>query len=471
MRSEWVDSFMSTIERTIAEACHANRGRPAVDDGETTLTFGELDARVDTLATELFRGGLEIGEPVAVLVSNRADDVAGFLAVWRAGGVAVPVHRNTPTVVADKLKGRLGARFQMNHGVEHISDVTPATRPLLASAGTVVFTSGTTGDPKGVVQSPTRAADKLDMIAETTAWGAGGTTLIGLQLTFSFGQWATWLTLARGGLAVLRGRFQIDEIRALLEAGEITRFPVVPTMLRQFAMTEADTNLAGRNWDGTFMAGGEALPAPVGRKTLASFPRAGLGDIYGLSETGTSDFFVQPGEYDLLAGTIGHAGLGIDHRIGEDGELLIRSPWGMLGYLDAPGDTEKAFLDGYFRTGDLVRARADGALELVGRAKDLVIRGGNKIAPLEIESLFLENEDVVGALAAGVSDEARGEALHLAVVARAGRALEPARLMAWAAERLERYKLPDEIHVLQELPAGGTGKADRSALAQMIKGR
>jgi long-chain acyl-CoA synthetase len=282
-----------------------------------------------------------------------------------------------------------------------------------------------------------------------------------LQLTFSFGQWATWLTLARGGRVDLRGRFDVAEILAL-SAGA-TRLPAAPTMLRRLA------EAGGAPFKGTIMAGGEPLPAALGARVRAAFPAAGLGDIYGLTETGTSDFFVQPDDYDQLAGTIGRAGQGIDWRLGEGGELQIRSPWGMLGYLDAPDLTEAAFADGWFRTGDLA-AETNGTVRLIGRAKDLVIRSGNKVAPLEVEAVFLSHPDIAAALVAGAPDPDRGEALHLAVVARVGTTLDPQALRDWAAERLERWKLPDHVHVMADLPTGATGKADRGALRALVGG-
>jgi feruloyl-CoA synthase len=115
--------------------------------------------------------------------------------------------------------------------------------------------------------------------------------------------------------------------------------------------------------------------------------------------------------------------------------------------------------------------RADGRVELVGRAKDLVFRGGNKISPLELERVFAEHPDVAGALAAGAPDALKGEALHLLIVPREGARLDQARLIDWARERLERFKLPDHIHFAAELPLGRSGKADRATLRQLIQAK
>jgi malonyl-CoA/methylmalonyl-CoA synthetase len=445
-----------TIEALVRRAAVGRADAVAVDDGTVALSYGDLVAAADRGALALRAAGMQDGEPVVVPVSGRAADLAAFLSVWRAGGAAAPLHRTTPPSVAEGLRARLGARLSMEDAPARIADCAPRQ---LNGAGTVMFTSGSTGVPKGVLLSAARAADKLAMIGRMTDWREGERAVIALQLTFSFGQWATWLTLAHGGRVDLRGRFDVAEILAL-SAGA-TRLPAAPTMLRRLA------EAGGAPFTGTIMAGGEPLPAALGARVRAAFPAAGLGDIYGLTETGTSDFFVQPGDYDQLAGTIGRAGQGIDWRLGEGGELQIRSPWGMLGYLDAPDLTEAAFADGWFRTGDLA-AETNGAVRLIGRAKDLVIRSGNKVAPLEVEAVFLSHPDIAAALVAGAPDPDRGEALHLAVVARAGATLDPQALRDWAAERLERWKLPDQVHVLADLPTGATGKADRGALRALV---
>ena len=170
--------------------------------------------------------------------------------------------------------------------------------------------------------------------------------------------------------------------------------------------------------------------------------------------------------------------MGVTYRIaaaslpGGGGELQIRTPARMLGYLDDPALTKQAFADGYFRTGDLAVERDDGCVALVGRAKDIISRGGNKIGPLEIENLFARHGGVAAALAFGAPDERLGESLQLMVVRR-DPALSEADLRDWARERIERYKVPDAIHFVDTLPVGRTGKADRAAarLALQDRGR
>jgi acyl-CoA synthetase (AMP-forming)/AMP-acid ligase II len=140
----------------------------------------------------------------------------------------------------------------------------------------------------------------------------------------------------------------------------------------------------------------------------------------------------------------------------------------MLGYLDQEELTQASFEDGYFRTGDLARLRPDRFVELAGRSKDVISRGGNKIVPLEIDRLFASHPDVAAALTTGVPDPLLGERIHLLVVPQPGARLDQPALLAWASDKIEKFKLPDVIHFAAELPAGRTGKADRVALREQI---
>ena len=158
---------------------------------------------------------------------------------------------------------------------------------------------------------------------------------------------------------------------------------------------------------------------------------AAIHDLYGLTETGTCDFHCGPAEQPQGFGSIGRATENVDFRIAAGGELQIRSPYGMLGYLDDPALTEASFADGFFKTGDLAKLDENGRVALIGRAKDIISRGGIKIAPLEIDNLLAGHPDVAAALCAGVPDARLGEVIHAVVVPRNGAALDPAALRAW----------------------------------------
>jgi long-chain acyl-CoA synthetase len=436
--------------------------RPALEGHQPPRTHGALLQASQARAADLRAKGLNTFEPVVVPVDNRPADLIDLIGVWLAHGVAVPVHRATPPAARAALERRLGNRFALDRPAE-LQAAGSQDRPELEGASTIVFTSGSTGDPKGVVLRADRQAAKLEMIRRQTGWQDGARTLLALQLTFSFGQWVTLLTLISGGTLVLPERLSVDAVADTLADGGIDRLPAVPTLLRGLLpQTKA------QSFSGTVMAGGEVLPAELGHRLRAHWPQAGLGDIYGLSETGTSDFFVSPDDYGAAAGSIGTPGAGIETRIAEDGELRIRSPWRMIGYLDAPEATAAAFdSDGYFRTGDLARVDSQGHTQLIGRAKELINRGGMKVAPLEVEAALAEHPDVAACLVTGIPDRSTGEAVVACVVP--ARELDTERLRSWLGERIERYKVPSRILLVDSLPTGRTGKADRGAAAALFK--
>jgi long-chain acyl-CoA synthetase len=217
---------------------------------------------------------------------------------------------------------------------------------------------------------------------------------------------------------------------------------------------------------GAMWSGGEVL-APALAHAMQRVAPAAIHDLYGLTETGSCDFHLGPADQPHGFGTIGHPTDGVTFRVAPDGELQIRTPFRMLGYLDNPALTEASFADGFFKTGDLARLTADRAVALVGRAKDIISRGGNKIAPLEIDNLLAEHPGIAAALCAGVADERLGEVIHAVIVPRTGAQLDAEALRRWLLDRTERFKVPDVFYFRDALPSGASGKADRKAVARL----
>ncbi len=288
---------------------------------------------------------------------------------------------------------------------------------------------------------------------------------------FSFGQWVAFLTLARGGTVHLAERFDPAAVAASLGRGGVDYLAAVPTMLRLLP-DERNPGVGA-----TILTGGEPVTAQLRRTLLERWPAARIASIYGLTETGTCDLFhfdgggVDGGEAGT-ADTLGHPSPGVEVATDAGtGELMIRTPYAMLGYLDMPDETARTLAGGWLRTGDVARVEPDGSVTLVGRLKELINRGGNKVSPLEVERLFAGHPDVAAALATGVRDARLGEAIHLLVVPRPGATADAEALKAWAGERTERFKLPDAIHFADELPLGRTGKADRALLRRSLEER
>ncbi len=442
--------------------------------GEAVVPSAMLAAAAQKIAADLRAGDALASEPVVLFISNRPEDVAGFLGVWLAGCVAAPIHAGTPETASQGLIARLGARLAIRAGVvERIGSAASPSRPLLDGAALIVFTSGSTGQPKGVVVTHKGLVWKLQALARLIMPTDRDVVIVPLQLTFIFGIWVSLLTLMSGARLLLAPKFSAAALSS--HGDEITILAAVPTLLRTLC---ADPNLCADRLD-KILTGGEPFSPALAETIATLLPSAKIFDLFGLTETGSCDFCVRPENQSVARGTIGHPTEGVAFRITEQpalglasgvGELQIRTPAVMAGYLDDPAQTAAAFEDGYFKTGDLAMIRADGYVKLVGRSKDVVSRGGNKIAPLEIENLFAQHEGVSAVLAFGAPDERLGESLHLMVVARDPE-LNEAVLRAWAKDRLERFKTPDAFHFVSTLPAGRTGKADRAAARMSLQKR
>ncbi|MFG2636839.1 class I adenylate-forming enzyme family protein [Streptomyces sp. NPDC048362] len=510
------------LDALLDAACARFADRTALDDGEDVLGYRALGKRGRALAAALVAAGHRRGEPVLVAVDNRCGDVVCELGAWSAGAVVVPVHRDSPALVLRSTAARVGARLLLGDPRHHPpawAGVTgPAGHPWLGEivgdpAGgasrppaeldeeeaLVVFTSGSTGRPKGVVLSHRALHTKLRAINEVLPFDEGQTALHVLHLNFSFGQWTSLLTLATGGTLLLTPRFRARQVLERLARRTVDRTAVVPSMLR-LIHRELDTapdgtgllrRLAESGSPGTWICGGEPLPAGLGRKVRALLPHAGIADVFGLSESATSDFILTPDRYDDEAGTIGSPSPGVEYRIvtvdgaagveadadpapaapGTAGELWLRTPHLMTGYLDDPAATAATMTGTWLRTGDLARHRPrDGRVELVGRAKQLIVRGGAKISPLEVEAAYADHPDCAACVAVGVPDALLGERLHLLFVPRAGRMPSEEELRAHGRHRLEAHKVPERVHRVEQLPLGRTGKTDRAAAARIAVG-
>jgi long-chain acyl-CoA synthetase len=414
-------------------------------------------------------------EPIHISIGNRPSDLGALLGIWQAGAVAVPIHALAAASTIVRVQRISRARFLIDGDKLHvIGNELPPDRALLRDAALVIFTSGSTGDPKGVVIGHRRLAEKLAVLDRLLNIAPNDVVLSPLQLVFIFGLWVSLLTLMKGARLILVPKFTEEAMaRGLTEATVLAGVPSMFRTLLTYSQITVPQVAAPKLR--AMLTGGEVL-APALAQAMARLAPAVIHDLYGLTETGSCDFHLGPAGQPQGFGTIGRPTDGVRFRIARDGaavaagatgELQIRTPFGMLGYLDNPALTEASFDAGYFKTGDLARTTADGAVALIGRAKDIISRGGNKIAPLEIDNLLAEHPEIGAALCAGVADERLGEVIHAVIVPRAGASLDAAALRDWLLARTERFKVPDVFHFRDALPAGASGKADRRAVAQL----
>ncbi|MEO6956686.1 MAG: class I adenylate-forming enzyme family protein [Antricoccus sp.] len=474
----------STFAVDLPAACRAHSTKLALFGSRISLTYSELLTLAQQLATDLQSAGSREAEPIHIRVSNHPLDIVALLGVWLIGAVAVPIHRSTPSDTERRLETRTGARLAVDmldgQQIRRLTDQSPPKRDLLDGAALIVFTSGSTGEPKGAVIGNQEFRAKIEQIDSLLRFQNDERTLLVLNITFSFGLWVSLLTLLRGGTLIMHEKFTADDFVRSLRDDQITRVAVVPTMMRVlFANDHLARELATSLPLRQVMIGGESLGLSLARRIRNTLSAAELVDIYGLTETATCDFFGFPETFNAHPGAIGKPSPHVRFRIvdnadlivdaGVTGELQLRSPYLMYGYLDRPDLTSAAYADGWFRTGDLARTVDDDVVELMGRSKELINRGGNKVSPVEVEQAICTHSDVAAAMVIGVSDAILGERIHALLVPRSGMRLDIDAIRARLLQSLERYKAPDQYYLGNELPLGRTGKADRTQFRALIE--
>ncbi len=394
------------LARILGDALRAPGRSIETTDGAPELAEN-LAALAERTRRRLIERGVQPAEPVHARFGNRPSDLGVLLGIWNAGAVAVPLHAAAAPATIVRVQRASGARLSVDgEQLDVIAPSPPAPRELLRDAALVIFTSGSTGEPKGVVIGHQRLAGKLAVLDRLLKIQSADVVLSPLQNTFIFGLWVSLLTLMKAARLVLVPKFSSEVIARGLEPASV--LAGVPSMFRTMLSDRPDLVAPKLRM---ILTGGEVLAPTLAHTMRRVAPAAAMFDLYGLTETGSCDFCLGPDDQPDGFGTIGKPTEGVTFRIapngGEaagsaNGELQIRTPFGMLGYLDQPELTKASFDDGYFRTGDLAQVLDTSSVALIGRAKDIISRGGNKIAPLEIDNLLAQHPDVAAALCAGV---------------------------------------------------------------------
>jgi long-chain acyl-CoA synthetase len=343
----------------------------------------------------------------------------------------------------------------------------------LTDTAVLLYTSGTTGSPKGAeltVGNLRACAETFRKAMHVTPQDVFGTAL---PLFHIYGQATMMGTAFLSGAAIsLAEVFDAAELVARMETGGITILSAVPTMYDALLRIPAEAPSAGGSRLRMATSGAASLPPEVLRSFESRFGTPIL-EGYGLTETtGTTTF--NSIDRERKVGATGRPLPGVEMRIldaegvevtpGEVGEIEVRGPTVMKGYWRRPDPTAQAFHDGWFRTGDLGVVDQDGDLRIVGRMKDLIIRGGYNVYPREVEEVLYEHEDILEVAVVGVPDKYWGEEVCALVVVRDGSGLDAGQIRKWAKERLSAYKVPHRIRFTQALPVGPSGKVLKRAI-------
>ena len=486
----------------------------AAEPGVGAWSYGELDAEVDRIAGLLAGAGLRAGDVGSVVLPNGMAFLSTFMAVTRAGGVAAPLNpaytaqefefymrdsdarfviapegdhacrEAADAVGARVIDARLDVRSDgiptvvlSERGAELITVADPAT----AAEGDVALflhTSGTTSRPKGVPLRHVNLMRSTANIAGHYNLSPDDTSLIVMPMFHVHGLiGAVFSTLYTGGTVVMPPRFSASSFWNQRREYDATWYSAVPT-IHQILLARADDDNAPHESFG-FIRSCSAALAPAVFDNLESRFGAPVLEAYGMTEAAhqMSSSPMPPG--DRYPGTVGLP-TGLDVAVMSDtdsgqfadtdlpGEVVIRGEQVMWGYHNNDEANSESFVDGWFRTGDQGFVNSDGYLTLTGRLKELINRGGEKISPLEVDAALLSHPAVTEAVTFAAQDAKYGECVHAAVVLSTDADSES--LRAHCADTLADFKVPDTIHIADNLPRTATGKIQRRHVAAAFTG-
>lgn len=476
------------IGQVLRQGALRHPGRTAVVDGERAWSYRELDDAAARTAPALRASGVGRGDRVLLCAGNSAGFVSAWFGIVYAGAAVVPVPiLSAPDEVSERItRARCAAAIadEARAGLVASAGLTPLDPKVLAAHpetslpesmppgddAMILFTSGTTGVPRGarishaalLVHTATLVHHTLCLTPEDRVLGV-------LPLTHSFGcRMAMLAPFFAGASLHLVERFHPQACLDFLTERQITWAPVVPTMLAAWAGLPGDP-VPSLRWA---LSAGAPLPPELARRAEARLG-APVRQGYGLTEATFSTV-----DTEGVPGSVGRPVWGVEVRIvgpageplpaGTDGEIEVRGPNQMTGYLDDPQATADTVRDGWLSTGDIGHLDIAGRLWVVDRAKDLILRGGNNVYPAEVEAVLCRHPAVAQVAVVGRPDPYYGEEVVAVVVPREGRAAELDDLATFAAGHLARTKLPRELALVDELPLGPSGKVLKRLLREQL---
>ena len=471
--------------------------RPALVAGDRRFTYRELDAACSLLAGRLRRLGLEPGDRLGLHLPNSAEFVLVYYAAQKLG--VVPLSLNvtyaaeeiayivgdaTPQaiVTAAAVAGSLPPRDRMPsvRHVLHAAELAALAggEPVRAldldreATAAILYTSATTGRPKGVMLSHANVVSNAYATVHHLRMTPDDRGLCAVPMFHCFGQnFVMNALVCGGGVLVVQERFVPDAFVEAIARHRITLFYGVPAMYILFLAMDRTLDFGSVR---IFFSAAATLPTDVERRWAERYGRP-VAQGYGLTEC--SPFAAWNHDYAIRPGSVGTPIEGVEMRVvdgegrevpdGELGEILIKGPNVMKGYFGNPAATAEAIRDGWLHSGDIGYRDAGGYYYLVDRVKDMINVAGFKVFPREVEEVLYRHEAVKEAAVVGVPDPVRGEAVKAFVVLREGRAVTPEALQEICRGAVASYKVPEKVEFIAALPKNPTGKILKKELRRL----
>ncbi len=500
--SEGSVNGISLIERAVGR-----EQTPAILCRDTTFTYSDLLNASGRVAAALLDGAADLAEErVAFLVPGSFEYVAVQWGTWRAGGIAVPLsvaaaEPELEHVLSDAAVSVVVTPAQLQHRIAPLCrrmrirylsvadalDAGPANLPAVAEGrrAMILYTSGTTSEPKGVVTTHANITAQIASLVEAWEWRSDDRIPAFLPLHHVHGivnvlGCALW----SGALVETFESFDVERVLARVAESAYTLFMAVPTIyvkLIQFLESTTPERkaayVAGFRNMRLMISGSAALPVSVHRKWTELTGQILL-ERYGMTEIGMG--ISNPLQGERRPGAVGQALPGVAVRLvaesgaviegeNEAGEIQVRGPSVFTEYWDNPKATAESFLDGWFKTGDMALLER-GYYRILGRLSvDIIKSGGYKLSALEIEDALRQHPAIKECAVVGVQDDTWGEAVAAAAVVRDGMDLDIVELRNWASAKLSRYKIPKLLKVVPDFPRNAMGKVMKPAVRELFQ--
>jgi long-chain acyl-CoA synthetase len=490
-----LEEAMTNLSSLLDEAAADQPDRPALRMDDLVLTYAQWREAAGRMSTLLASAGIEPGDRVGLMLPNIPAFPIAFYGALTAGAVVVPMNpllksrevgyylsdSGARVVLAAQAAAGEAAKGAADAGAQAITVTTPDLADLLADYApateqpgreddddaVILYTSGTTGKPKGAQLTHANLVRNAALTARTLLKNNADDVMMGcLPLFHVFGLTCGLnATVAAGGTLTLLPRFDPAKALEIIQRDKVTIFEGVPTMYAAILHhPEADPAMAATLR--VCVSGGASMPVEILRGFEEKFGCIIL-EGYGLSETSPVASFNHPDRV-RKPGSIGTPIEGVQMRLiddagqiageGEIGEIAIRGHNVMKGYWGKPEATAEAITDGWFRSGDLAKVDSDGYYYIVDRKKDLIIRGGYNVYPREIEEVLHEHPAVAEVAVIGIPHPDLGEEVGAAVALKPGASATPAELRDFARDKMAAYKYPRQVWLVESLPKGPTGK-------------